>query len=98
MASSHVSHDEDTEDSDDQSEDDDGLRQNHEDHSLSEERLVLSDSSDCGGSDIFLGHTGSETGESDSESCSDSDESNSCVYHLFTPLWLIFLWKPFSRV
>ena len=43
--------------------------------------------SDSGGSDIFLGHTGTKSGESDSQSSSDSDESDSNSFcHLITPL------------
>ena len=60
-------------------EDDDSLGQNREHQRLSEKGHVLGDSSDGCSSDVFLGHTGSDTGESDSESGSNRYKSCSNI-------------------
>jgi hypothetical protein len=73
MMAPRKSQNEESHDSDDETEDDDGFGHDSEDHTLSEQGTVLGDSADSGGSDVFLTETGTDTSKSNCKSSSNSN-------------------------
>src|SRR5688500_7064454 len=67
--------DEDQEQGDDETEDDDGLRDDRHQEALTEELRVFGHGSDGGCTNRLLTEAGTEAGESDRESCAESDHA-----------------------